>query len=386
MLIYGFIYQGSTIKKIMEDTNTKITVSSINEINSFNLERIITLSGEIENIGAAESEISGKLRAAYESDIQAMAPQTVMFPGLHPAAMMQTASLTVVPGQPGGQGQGGQFVQHQGQHPHHQHHHQGHQPHQQPPQGHHGMGYRGGNQQGNFNEQFARGNHPAAAGARVPGFDFGGMPGGPQQFGGNANLQQVTETTYLYVPKNSVGAIIGTKGSHIKNIIKFSGASVKIAQDAPPSSSSTLNANNQNELSEGGEGDGQQQQQQQQQLGEDRRVTIVGNPESQWKAQYLIHEKLREESYTRGMGGGEDVRLTAEIMVPSTQVGRIIGKGGVNVRELQRLTGAIIKLPEQGSATADETPVHITGVFYSTQVSVNATLGDSSSVMACRAT
>ena len=29
------------------------------------------------------------------------------------------------------------------------------------------------------------------------------------------------------------------------------------------------------------------------------------------------------------------------------QVGRIIGKGGGNVREMQRLTGAVIKLPEQ---------------------------------------
>ena len=29
------------------------------------------------------------------------------------------------------------------------------------------------------------------------------------------------------------------------------------------------------------------------------------------------------------------------------QVGRIIGKGGTNVREMQRITGAVIKLPEQ---------------------------------------
>ena len=31
------------------------------------------------------------------------------------------------------------------------------------------------------------------------------------------------------------------------------------------------------------------------------------------------------------------------------KVGRIIGKGGGNVREMQRLTGAVIKLPEQVS-------------------------------------
>ena len=34
------------------------------------------------------------------------------------------------------------------------------------------------------------------------------------------------------------------------------------------------------------------------------------------------------------------------------QVGRIIGKGGGNVREMQRLTGAVIKLPEQVFASS----------------------------------
>ncbi len=115
-------------------------------------------------------------------------------------------------------------------------------------------------------------------------------------------------------------------------------------------------------------------------------MTITGNPESQWKAQYLIFEKLREEGffsrhhYHQGGGGGDgsggpasqssggEVRLTAEILVPASQVGRIIGKGGANVRELQRATGAAIKLPEQGSVSGDETPVHITGAFYSVQV------------------
>lgn len=74
------------------------------------------------------------------------------------------------------------------------------------------------------------------------------------------------------------------------------------------------------------------------------------------------------------MSGSEDVRLTVEIVVPSSQVGRIIGKGGQNVRELQRVTGSLIKLPEQppqsGSPQQEqETTVHIVGPFYSVQVS-----------------
>merc|ERR1719507_1890407 len=84
---------GATIKKIMEDTDTKITVSSISDISSFNPERVITIKGAIPDISRAEAEVSSKLRAAYETDLQAMAPQSVMFPGLHPAAMMATVGL-----------------------------------------------------------------------------------------------------------------------------------------------------------------------------------------------------------------------------------------------------------------------------------------------------
>lgn len=57
----------------MQDTDSKITVSSINDINSFNLERIITVKGTIENMSKAESMISSKLRQSYENDLQAMA-------------------------------------------------------------------------------------------------------------------------------------------------------------------------------------------------------------------------------------------------------------------------------------------------------------------------
>lgn len=73
------------------------------------------------------------------------------------------------------------------------------------------------------------------------------------------------------------------------------------------------------------------------------------------------------------MSGSDDVRLTVEIVVASSQVGRIIGKGGQNVRELQRVTGSLIKLPEQpqqppGQLQEHDTTVHIVGPFYSVQV------------------
>ena len=115
----------------------------------------------------------------------------------------------------------------------------------------------------------------------------------------------------------------------------------------------------------------------------------------------MIFEKIREE----GFGApNEEPRLSVELSVPSSkplalpglvmcketlnkaltnvfflgQVGRIIGKGGANVRELQRLTGAVIKFPSaatenssgnaNSSPVAEHTSVHINGSFYSVQV------------------
>lgn len=221
---------GNTIKRIMQDTDTKITVSSINDINSFNLERIITVKGAIDNMSRAENQISSKLRQSYENDLQAMAPQSIMFPGLHPMAMMSTAG--------------------------------------------NGIGFGPGNR---------------SSGGVYPGSGYpiyqppAGMPPG---------ANDIQETTYLYIPNNAVGAIIGTKGSHIRNIIRFSSSSVKIAPL---------------------EADKPIEQQ------PERKVTIIGSPEAQWKAQYLIFEKMREEGFVTGT---DDVRLTVEILVPSSQVSR----------------------------------------------------------------
>ena len=54
----------------VKDTDTKITVSSISDISSFNLERVITIKGTIPDIARAESEVCQpdfhKLRAISE--------------------------------------------------------------------------------------------------------------------------------------------------------------------------------------------------------------------------------------------------------------------------------------------------------------------------------
>ncbi|CAM4779844.1 unnamed protein product [Rotaria magnacalcarata] len=151
------------------------------------------------------------------------------------------------------------------------------------------------------------------------------------------NIPVSIETVHLYVPNTVIGAIIGAKGFFIKSIMKSSNASVKINPVSQDEDSS--------EVSE-------------------RQVTITGTPEAQWKSQYYIYDKIRQEGYF-----GEDlVRLRAEINVPTLLIGRLVGKGGHNVRQLQQSTGAFIKLPDDSQQTsASEVPVKIFGPFPASQ-------------------
>ena len=79
--------------------------------------------------------------------------------------------------------------------------------------------------------------------------------------------------------------------------------------------------------------------------------------------QFWIYQRVCEQSYVYF----DEVRLVTEVAVPTKLVGRIIGKAGANVRELQRVTGASVKIPETAEDEADETIVRITANFHASQ-------------------
>ncbi|CAB1329218.1 unnamed protein product [Coregonus sp. 'balchen'] len=79
----------------------------------------------------------------------------------------------------------------------------------------------------------------------------------------------------------------------------------------------------------------------------ERMVIITGPPEAQFKAQGRIFGKLKEENFFTAK---EEVKLETHIKVPSTAAGRVIGKGGKTVNELQNLTSAEVIVPR------DQTP------------------------------
>ncbi|XP_075068328.1 insulin-like growth factor 2 mRNA-binding protein 3 isoform X1 [Mixophyes fleayi] len=257
--------EGRNLKKIEQDTDTKITISPLQDLTLYNPERTITVKGSIEACAKAEEEIMKKIRESYENDIAAMNLQAHLIPGLNLNAL-------------------GLF----------------------PPS--------------------SSGMPPPSVGVPSPTTSTSYPPFGQQP---------ESETVHLFIPALAVGAIIGKQGQHIKQLSRFAGASIKIAPAEGPDAKL-------------------------------RMVIITGPPEAQFKAQGRIYGKLKEENF---FGPKEEVKLEAHIKVPSYAAGRVIGKGGKTVNELQNLTSAEVVVPrDQTPDENDQVVVKITGHFYASQL------------------
>ncbi|XP_076466149.1 insulin-like growth factor 2 mRNA-binding protein 2 [Babylonia areolata] len=280
--------KGNVIRNFMEKSDTNIVVSSFESnhypgsMNDYYVDRVITVTGSLENTFRAEEMISEKMRQCLEQDANTYQQQQMMFSGLPTLPMM-----------PGGMN-----------------------------------------------------SYPGAR-SPYPYMGVGGNYYGRSMYGGGPSVppQQQLEVVYLYIPEQSVGAVIGSKGQNIKNIMHLSAARIKI-MGAEKSS-----------------GAGDKASHQGQQNVEERRVIITGSPEAQWKAQFYIFEKVRTEMR---LASTDEIHLRSEVVVPKSAIGRIIGKGGQNVKEMQRVSGAIVQVPED-QGDQDEVPVTIIGHFYACQ-------------------
>ncbi|XP_052794945.1 insulin-like growth factor 2 mRNA-binding protein 2 [Mya arenaria] len=278
---------GTIIKAFMEESGTHIVVSSANDA-AFYADRVVTITGPLDSCRNGLELVFEKMRKCAELDQQNFQNLGPYGGGMGPAGPMGPNFYQ------GGRGGGG--------------------PYQGPgapyPVGGQGM-YQGG-----------------------PGLYGAAPPQPPQQL----------EITYIYIPESTIGAVIGTKGTNIKNIMRLSSARIKIL--------------------DAGQGDAERKEKGPPRGEGERKVIVTGTPEAQWKAQFYILEKVKTENMVQL----EDVHFKAEILVPKQMVGRIIGKGGQHVKEMQRVTGAIVKTPDtKGLPDNEEVPVSVLGHFYASQ-------------------
>ncbi|VDN03161.1 unnamed protein product [Thelazia callipaeda] len=224
---------------------------------------------------------------------------------------------------------------------------------------------------------------------------------------GTANVGSQNRTVHVWVPNNMVGALIGAKGAHIRSAIRLTGAQLRIEGGANKEKKEnkeegnndkneenidatellktevaevSSNGNEQNKDEENSEPKEDEKKEENVEKAEslklpkdkdkdphieERLVIITGNDPQQYKAQFWIYQRIAEQSYH----SMDDIRLCTEIAVPSKLVGRIIGKRGQNVRELQRATGAQVKIPEDAGEdeTQKATTVRVIGNFQSSQ-------------------
>ncbi|KAM4770039.1 insulin-like growth factor 2 mRNA-binding protein 2 isoform X3 [Corvus cornix cornix] len=285
--------EGRNLKKIEQDTGTKITISPLQDLTIYNPERTITVKGSTEACSNAEVEIMKKLREAYENDVVAVNQQANLIPGLNLSALgIFSTGLSMLPSTPGARGAAAATPYHP------------------------------------FAQQSGR--RRTGSSAYLSGL-YGAPPAGafPHQ-----HPLPEQEVVNLFIPTQAVGAIIGKKGQHIKQLARFAGASIKIAPAEGPDAS-------------------------------ERMVIITGPPEAQFKAQGRIFGKLKEENF---FNPKEEVKLEAHIKVPSFAAGRVIGKGGKTVNELQNLTSAEVIVPrDQTPDENEEVVVKIIGHFFASQ-------------------
>ncbi|CAG9540775.1 unnamed protein product [Cercopithifilaria johnstoni] len=222
--------------------------------------------------------------------------------------------------------------------------------------------------------------------------------------------QQQVRTVHMWVPNNMVGALIGAKGAHIRSAIRLTGAQLRIEggginkdkkESRGEGNNEKIDKENSNvseslkketveaneRVNEPGKDENNSDEKQNGKKeenvvekasspklskdkdkdihAEERLVTITGNDPQQYKAQFWIYQRIAEQSCHYM----DEIRLCTEIAVPSKLVGRIIGKGGQNVRELQRMTGAQVKIPDDaGDDEAQKaTTVRVLGNFQSSQ-------------------
>jgi len=135
-------------------------------------------------------------------------------------------------------------------------------------------------------------------------------------------------TIRLIMQGKEVGSIIGKKGEIVKKLREESGAKINISDGSCP----------------------------------ERIVTITGNKDSIYKAFTLISNKF-EEDLNSLLSPGTVPRppITFRLVVPASQCGSLIGKGGSKIKEIREVTGASVQVASEMLPNSTERTVTVSG-------------------------
>ncbi|XP_066301057.1 poly(rC)-binding protein 3-like isoform X4 [Branchiostoma lanceolatum] len=138
----------------------------------------------------------------------------------------------------------------------------------------------------------------------------------------------VTLTIRLIMQGKDVGSIIGKKGDTIKRFREESGARINISDGSSP----------------------------------ERIVTITGSTENILKAFNMIGKKFEEDMKAAHVNSSVPVPpVTLRLIVPASQCGSLIGKGGSKIKEIREVTGASIQVAGDMLPNSTERAVTVSG-------------------------
>ncbi|KAG5891280.1 hypothetical protein JTB14_019650 [Gonioctena quinquepunctata] len=139
---------------------------------------------------------------------------------------------------------------------------------------------------------------------------------------------KVTITIRLIMQGKEVGSIIGKKGEIVKRFREESGAKINISDGSCP----------------------------------ERIVTVIGVTSAIYKAFSLICKKFEEfQEINSANSGVPRPPITLRLVVPASQCGSLIGKGGSKIKEIREVTGASIQVASEMLPNSTERAVTISG-------------------------
>ncbi|XP_035220494.1 poly(rC)-binding protein 3-like isoform X2 [Stegodyphus dumicola] len=144
----------------------------------------------------------------------------------------------------------------------------------------------------------------------------------------NGVAPAVTLTVRLIMQGKEVGSIIGKKGDNIKKFREESGAKINISDGSSP----------------------------------ERIVTVTGCTESILKAFSLVAQKFEDDLQASVTGTNvPKPPVTLRLIVPASQCGSLIGKGGSKIKDIREATGASIQVASDMLPNSTERAVTISG-------------------------